>query len=146
MTDCTINLADAEGFGLATLESLSCGTPIIVNKTGGLQEQVESEEELFGIGLNPSSKAIIGSQSIPWIFEDRLNGEEVVEALVTMYNMSKKEREALGLAGRNHVLKNYNFDTFNKTWVDALVKLHEEEGSWETRKQTQSWVMKEIEV
>ncbi len=146
MTDCTINLADAEGFGLATLESLSCGTPIIVNKTGGLQEQVESEEELFGIGLNPSSKAIIGSQNIPWIFEDRLNGEEVVEALVTMYNMSKEEREALGLAGRNHVLKNYNFDTFNKTWVDALVKLHEEEGSWETRKQTQSWVMKEIEV
>jgi glycosyltransferase involved in cell wall biosynthesis len=30
MADCTINISDAEGFGLATLESLSCGTPIIV--------------------------------------------------------------------------------------------------------------------
>ncbi len=40
MADFTINISDAEGFGLATLESLSCGTPIIVNMTGGLQEQV----------------------------------------------------------------------------------------------------------
>ena len=36
MSDCTINISDAEGFGLATLESLSCGVPIIVNMTGGL--------------------------------------------------------------------------------------------------------------
>ena len=33
--DFTINISDAEGFGLSTLESLSCGTPIIVNMTGG---------------------------------------------------------------------------------------------------------------
>ena len=36
MADYTINISDAEGFGLSTLESLSCGTPIIVNMTGGL--------------------------------------------------------------------------------------------------------------
>ena len=35
--DCTINISDAEGFGLATLESLACETPIIVTMTGGLQ-------------------------------------------------------------------------------------------------------------
>jgi glycosyltransferase involved in cell wall biosynthesis len=40
MADCTINISDAEGFGLSYIESLSCGTPIIVNMTGGLQEQV----------------------------------------------------------------------------------------------------------
>ena len=33
--DCTVNISDAEGFGLATLESLACETPIIVNMTGG---------------------------------------------------------------------------------------------------------------
>ena len=73
MADCTINISDAEGFGLATLESLSCGTSIIVNMTGGLQEQVEHEGKKFGIGLKPSSKAIIGSQQIPWFYEDRLD-------------------------------------------------------------------------
>ena len=56
MADCTINISDAEGFGLATLESLACGTPIIVNMTGGLQEQVTDGENWFGIGLTSRIK------------------------------------------------------------------------------------------
>ena len=80
MADCTVNISDAEGFGLATLESLSCGTPIIVNITGGLQEQIRGGGKEFGIPLYPSSKAIIGSQQIPWIYEDRLDGRDVSEA------------------------------------------------------------------
>ena len=39
MADVTINLASNEGFGLGTCESLMTGTPIIVNVTGGLQDQ-----------------------------------------------------------------------------------------------------------
>ena len=91
VADCTINLSDAEGFGLATLESLSCGTPIIINKTGGLQEQIGPVDNEFGIGLEPVSKAIIGSQEIPWIYEDRVCGKEVVDAMEKMVLMSKKE-------------------------------------------------------
>ena len=53
MADYTINISDAEGFGLATLESLSCGTPIIVNMTGGLQEQVTDGKNWFGFGNQP---------------------------------------------------------------------------------------------
>ena len=37
--DVTINIASNEGFGLGTCESLMAGTPIIVNVTGGLQDQ-----------------------------------------------------------------------------------------------------------
>ncbi len=81
IADCTINVSDAEGFGLATLESLSCETPIIATMTGGLQEQVTDGEEWFGVGLEPASKAVIGSQDIPYIFEDRLRGDDVVDAL-----------------------------------------------------------------
>ena len=146
MADCTVNISDAEGFGLATLESLSCGTPIIVSKTGGLQEQIsrlENEEE-YGVGITPASKAVIGSQQIPWIYEDRLSGNDVIAAMETMLHMSEEKRKALGEAGRQHVIDNYNFETFNKTWVDVLTKLHEEEGSWDTRKQTQRWVVEEV--
>ena len=39
MADVTINIASNEGFGLGTCESLMAGTPIIVNITGGLQDQ-----------------------------------------------------------------------------------------------------------
>ena len=39
MVDCTINISNNEGFGLSTAESLMAGTQIIVNVTGGLQDQ-----------------------------------------------------------------------------------------------------------
>jgi len=142
--DCTINIADAEGFGLGTLESLSCGTPIIVNMTGGLQEQVTDGENWFGIGLQPGSRAIVGSQEIPWIYEDRMNGDDVIAAMEKMYNYSKEEREEFGKLGREHALKNYSFDTFKETWIDYLTDLHETEGSWDTRKKIQRWSLEEI--
>ena len=145
IADCTINISDAEGFGLATLESLSCETPIIINKTGGLQEQVTDGENKFGISLEPSSKAIIGSQAIPWIYEDRLNGEDVVGALEEMFSMPGEERKELGKEGRQHVIKNYNFETFNKTWVETMTQIHEKEGSWASRKNYKRWELKELQ-
>jgi glycosyltransferase involved in cell wall biosynthesis len=134
MVDCTINISDAEGFGLATLESLSCGTPIIANMTGGLQEQIRSGSDLFGIPLIPESKAVIGSQDVPYIYEDRLSEGQVVSALEKMLVMTKEERRDLGLKGREHVLKNYNFENFEQQWVDLILDIHERYGSWENRK------------
>ena len=144
MADCTINIADAEGFGLATLESLACETPIIVNMTGGLQEQVTDGENWFGFGIEPSSKAIIGSQDIPWIYEDRINGEEFVNILEHFYNLSKEERNQLGAAGRQHVLKNYNFENYVSGWDEIMTHVHEKHGSWDTRKNYQSWRVEEL--
>lgn len=134
LSDCTINISDAEGFGLATLESLSCETPIIVNMTGGLQEQVTDGEKFFGIGISPSSKAIIGSQQVPFIYEDRISKEDFLDAMLKMYTMSPEDRLGLGKMGREHVLNNYNFKDFQSQWVDLMLEVHEEFGSWETRK------------
>lgn len=144
LADCTINVADAEGFGLATLESLACGTPIIATMTGGLQEQVTDGEEWFGIGLEPASKGIIGSQPIPWIYEDRLDGTQVVPALEEMYNKTPEERTALGKLGREHVIKNYSFENYKKAWVELVDKIHKEHGSWSTRKKYKTWELSEI--
>jgi len=143
VADCTINIADAEGFGLATLESLSCETPIVVTMTGGLQEQVTDGEEYFGIGIEPASKAIIGSQDVPYIYEDRISKEDFIAALVKMYNMPPEERAELGRKGREHVLKNYGFQDYIETWDKTLTKIHEEQGSWSTRKH-KSWEVMEI--
>ncbi len=144
MADCTINISDAEGFGLATLESLSCGTPIIVNMTGGLQEQVTDGEEWYGIGIQPASKAIIGSQSVPYIYEDRISKENFLSALNQMYNMTANERKLIGLKGRSHVLASYNFDSFNNKWVTLMDNIVERHGSGDNRKKYQSWKIKEI--
>jgi glycosyltransferase involved in cell wall biosynthesis len=144
IADCTINISDAEGFGLATLESLSSGVPIIVNMTGGLQEQVTDGEEWFGIGLTPASKSIIGSQEVPYIHEDRLNKEDFLNALRKMYNMTPEERKELGQKGRQHVIKNYNFIDFEKKWVELMDSIHEKYGSWENRKEYKAWNFEEV--
>ena len=144
MIDCTINLSDAEGFGLATFESLACGSPIIVTMTGGLQEQVTNGEEWFGVGIEPASKAVIGSQEVPWIYEDRVAKEDFIAALHKMYNMSREERRELGLRGTEHVTKNYNFEKFCDSWDKLLTEVHEKYGSWDTRKGYANWRLMEI--
>lgn len=143
-SDCTINISDAEGFGLSTLESLSCGTPIIVNMTGGLQEQVTDGEEWFGIGMDPAAKALIGSQQVPYIYEDRLSEEQIINAMKEMYNLSKKEREEMGRKGSEYVQKNYNFKDFEQKWIDLMDDILERYGSWDTRKGYKSWEIAEI--
>ena len=133
MVDCTVNISDAEGFGLATLESLSCGTPIIVTMTGGLQEQITNGTDWFGFPVFPSSKAIIGSQEVPYIYEDRINKDQFVSALTKMFVLTNEERLSLGLQGRQHVEKNYNFTNFKSQWLNLMLEVHEKNQSWKDR-------------
>ena len=144
MADVTINISDAEGFGLATLESLSCGVPIIATMTGGLQEQIIGDGGPFGVPIFPSSKAVIGSQQVPYIYEDRVSKDHVISALNNMYDMGEEERQRLGKLGRIHVLKNYNFNNFQSNWLDFMLEVANKEGSWETRQNYNGILFKEI--
>ena len=142
--DVTVNISDAEGFGLSTLESLSCGTPIIVTMTGGLQEQVTNGKDWFGVGIEPSSKAVIGSQEIPYIYEDRINKDDFINALMKIYNLSQEERKLMGQKGLKHVEEEYNFENYTLTWDKILKDIHEKYGSWENRKHYDHWELLEI--
>lgn len=142
-TDCTVNISDAEGFGLSTLESLACGTPIIVNKTGGLKEQITDGKDTFGIGIEPSTSTIIGSQQVPYIYQDRVSKEDFIAALKKFYSLSKSERTQLGQLGYNHVVRNYSSKSFSEQWEKALTQLHKTEGSWKNRKH-QNWEIIEL--
>ena len=144
IADLTINISDAEGFGLSTLESLSCATPVLVNMTGGLQDQVTDGENWFGIGLEPSSKVVIGSQQVPFIYEDRLNEEDFIQALTKLYKMSPKNRTLMGIAGRQWTQKQFNFDDFIKRWDDLFTKVYDEKGSWDTRTNYQRYEVREF--
>jgi glycosyltransferase involved in cell wall biosynthesis len=141
--DATICISDAEGFGLSCLESLACGTPVIANMTGGLQDQVTDGTNFFGVGIYPASKAVIGSQQVPYIYEDRICKEDFIEALRKVHIMLPQEKEELSTRCREHVEKNFNPDTLLKRWDELLTQLHQEGGSWETRKHPR-WTLKEI--
>ena len=142
--DFTINISDAEGFGLSTLESLACGTPIIVNMTGGLQEQVTNGKEWFGWGIQPASKSVIGSLQVPYIYEDRISQQDFEKMLTKALKLPKKKYEAMAAAGREHVLKNYNFEDYEKAWVNIMDDFIEKHGSWENRKNFQAWHFMEV--
>ena len=144
LADCTINISDAEGFGLSALESLACETPIVVTMTGGLQEQVTDGEQWFGIGLDPVAKAIIGSQTVPYIYEDRVNKDDFIDALTKIHNMSEAERREVGKMGRSHVLNNYGYERYTEEWDLLLMDIHERHGSWENRKGYKTWDFIEV--
>jgi len=144
MADYTINISDAEGFGLATLESLSCGTPIIVNMTGGLQEQVTDGKSWFGFGIKPSSKTVIGSLQVPYIYEDRISQRDFDNALTKALKMPTKKYRQMVSHGRRHVKKNYNFEDFENSWVALMDRTIEECGSWDTRSGYKKWHLLEV--
>jgi len=141
--DATINISDAEGFGLATLESLACETPIIVTKTGGLQDQIRSGEQVFGIEIVPSSRAVIGSQDVPYIYEDRISNTQFVEALEVFSTIPKEQRQIIGQAGRQHVIDNFSFDNFISQWDKIFTDTYTNKGSW-PNKTYKGWELKEI--
>jgi glycosyltransferase involved in cell wall biosynthesis len=135
--DCTINIANNEGFGLTTAESLMAGTPIIVNVTGGLQDQCgfkyeaddyikigtlhKTKDATHGDWVVPVWPAAInlnGSVPTPYIFDDRINHEDVVEAIKTVYNWGPKKRKERGKKGREFVKKELS----SKVMSDAMIK------------------------
>ena len=142
--DCTVNISDAEGFGLSVMESLSCEVPVIVNMTGGPQEQVTDGKEFFGIGIEPTARAIIGSQDVPWIYEDRVCEQDFVEALLKIYNMGSDKRKELGKKGRDYMLRDYSMENYKKQWIEVMDSVVEKYGSYDTRKNYKSWELMEV--
>ena len=125
MADVTINIASNEGFGLGTCESLMCGTPIVVNVTGGLQDQcgfkkkdgsyltVDDYNDEFpsnhrgrykkcgewAFPVFPSNISLQGSPPTPYIYDDRPRYEDAAEGLKHFYDMGEEKRKECGEKG-----------------------------------------------
>jgi glycosyltransferase involved in cell wall biosynthesis len=128
--DVTINVASNEGFGLATAESVMAGTPIIVNVTGGMQDQCGFEmdgkyltaEDYVKIGsLNDKKqyentkhgdwvkpiwpvRSTTGSVPTPYIFDDRIDFTDITPLIMEWYNTPKKDRDIAAQTGREWML------------------------------------------
>lgn len=150
IVDCTINIANNEGFGLATAESVMAGTPIIVNVTGGLQDQVGFKKDgkllthddyveigslhewrkwenkveggEWAIPVWSRAQSLAGSVPTPYIWDDRVDVVEVSEAMLKMYNTPKEQRVTAGLKGRDMFIGEMGLSHTNmcKTLVDGI--------------------------
>ena len=128
--DVYINLASNEGFGLGSCEAMTVGTPIIVNVTGGLQDQCGfkkdgeflTPDDYVELGSNhlgtytehgewvfpvfPSNRSLQGSPMTPYIWDDRCQPEVAAIQLRKLYNMDREERKRLGSLGTEFCKEN----------------------------------------
>jgi len=128
MADITINISSNEGWGLSTTESLLTETPIIVNTTGGLQDQcgfkkddgsyltVDDYTTEWGSNHDgrykecgewakpvfPSSISLVGSIPTPYIFDDRCRWDDTADKIKEWYDAGDDERKRCGELGREY--------------------------------------------
>jgi len=122
MVDTTVNISKAEGFGLSTLISLQVGRPIVVLKTGGEISKVIDERDgtELGVGIEPAKRCLVGSQLVPYIYEDYAGTEDVVNAFMKLYEMPVEEKEALGKKCIDHVDHAFNYEKMVKDWHETM--------------------------
>ena len=156
--DVYINLASNEGFGLGSCEALTTGTPIVVNVTGGLQDQCGfknkdgeylTAEDYIKLGSNhrgeyknhgewvkpvfPSNISLQGSPLTPYIYDDRCMPEDAAKSLKFWYDKTPEEREKCGEAGINFVKdKDIGMDSveMSKRFIDSFENTFE---NWKPR-------------
>ena len=130
ISDVTANIASNEGFGLGTAESVMAGTPIVVNVTGGMQDQCGFKNDdgnyLTEYDYNdefqtnavrrytrhgdwvepvfPAVRTLQGSPPTPYIFDDIADFRDCAVALKTWYNRDHAERKRRGKVGREWML------------------------------------------
>lgn len=122
ISDCYINISLAEGFGLGTLEAMQAGTPIIALKTGGMTRQVVDHRDGSenGVALPVEFKALVGSQHVPYIYEDYVSQETVANALLKIHDLSPEDRRSLGEKARSYVESEFSYQKTVDLWHDSL--------------------------
>jgi glycosyltransferase involved in cell wall biosynthesis len=122
ISDFCINVSYAEGFGLSTLECMQAGRPIIAVKTGGLTRQVVDHRDGSenGIAIDVDCRSLVGSQNVPYIFEDYSSIESISDAIFKFYEMSEDDREALGKKARDYALSEFGYDDVITQWNESL--------------------------
>ena len=126
--DFCLNMSYAEGFGLATLEAMMTGTPIIAAKTGGLTKQVVNEFEggENGVAMNIDLKTLVGSQTVPYIYEDYVSNKTVANSIMKLFKLNNKEKRKLSKKVLRYAKKQFShqktIDQWHDTMLDTLKK------------------------
>jgi glycosyltransferase involved in cell wall biosynthesis len=154
-TDCQILLTNNEGWGLSLTEALLVGNPIIANVTGGMQDQMRfskkgkwidfdakfpsnhngtiKEHGEWAFPVYPTNRSIQGSPLTPYIWDDRCNAEDAAAQIKAVYNLSKEERKARGVKGREWALSDeagFTGKNMGKKVITTLDKLFK---TWKPR-------------
>ncbi len=136
ISDFVISRSCAEGFGLSLLEGMMSGTPLIALKTGGMTHQVVDHRDGSenGIALEPEVKSLVGSQLVPYIYEDHISNKTVAEAILKMYEFGPEKRSELGKKALSYARSEFDIkkliSEWDRTLEETMNKFKTEYKSW----------------
>lgn len=139
ISDFCLNISFAEGFGLGTLEAMSAGVPIIAAKTGGLTRQVVDHRDgsMNGVALDIDSRVLVGSQIVPYIYEDYVDCRNVAKGIMTLFENSPEEKERLRQKVRKYATSEFSYQKTIDDWHNSAINLintwKDNRKNWEMR-------------
>lgn len=122
MADVTINVSLNEGFGMSVHESLLCETPVVCTKTGGMTEQMTDGDNVFGRLLDPDTRMIVGSQMVPYIYEDIVTVENFAKGIKEIYDLDANDRMELGRLGREYITENFKIEDIVSSFDNIITE------------------------
>jgi len=134
IVDVCFTLSYAEGFGLSTLEAMMTGTPIIAPTTGGLTRQVidHRDESENGVALPIVTKTLVGSQSVPYIYEDYASIEDAADALIKIHDLSPEEKTKLNKKVYDYAHSEFSYQKTVDLWHQSMLDAIKEFKSYKT--------------
>lgn len=92
--------SESESFGVAAVEAMGCGTPVIVSDASGFTEVVDD--------------------GVTGIIVPKKDVSSLTNAMERMYQMEEQKRLEMGKAGVERVKNLYNFEENMDTYVEAI--------------------------
>ena len=138
ISDMCMTISFAEGFGLSTLEAMQTGTPIVAVCTGGLTRQVVDHRDGTenGVALPVEIQTLVGSQAIPYIYEDYVSCDKIADGIFKIFKMKKEEYDNLSKKVEAYAHECFNLDDtvdlWDKTFNKTIKEWKEEYKRWET--------------
>jgi hypothetical protein len=75
-----------------------------------------------GVAIPPASKQLVGSQLVPYIYEDFTNHQQVVDAFMKIYEMTPEQKDAMKKKVLEYVDYEFNYKNVISKWDETLEK------------------------
>ena len=76
-----------------------------------------------GVAIDIDCRSLVGSQSVPYIFEDYATPESIASALFKFYEIPKNEKDELGKKVRNYVSSEFDYKDVISEWHESLMNV-----------------------
>ena len=93
------------------------------------------------MALPVEMQSLVGSQSVPYIYEDYCSAQTTAEAILKLYEMGHEGRRELGKKARQYVMSEFSLEKTVHEWDRTLTDLVD---GWQESKSSKSWEVREL--